>query len=166
MKQQLHDEAHLLGRITKIEEYLVSLERKMDTLISRSVPNSVVAKPIPKPFQPSVNTSVQTNGGQNGRHKERIMHTTICADCKKECTVPFKPTGDRPVYCKDCFSRRKSGSSFNVKTEQAPKAPLPVQVVNEALNVTKPQVKEKKKVVAVKKSATKKKVAPKKNRKR
>ncbi|MCK5451357.1 MAG: hypothetical protein KAI70_06295, partial [Candidatus Omnitrophica bacterium] len=26
----------------------------------------------------------------------------------KECEVPFKPRDDRPVYCKDCFSKRKN----------------------------------------------------------
>jgi CxxC-x17-CxxC domain-containing protein len=33
------------------------------------------------------------------------MHKTICGDCGKECEVPFRPTGDRPVYCSDCFSK-------------------------------------------------------------
>ncbi|MFH1776428.1 MAG: CxxC-x17-CxxC domain-containing protein [Candidatus Omnitrophota bacterium] len=35
------------------------------------------------------------------------MHKATCAECKKECEVPFKPSGDRPVYCKDCFSKRR-----------------------------------------------------------
>jgi len=35
------------------------------------------------------------------------MHNAICADCGKECQVPFMPTGDKPVYCSDCFSKRK-----------------------------------------------------------
>ncbi len=38
----------------------------------------------------------------------RQMHKAVCADCKRECEVPFKPNNDRPVYCKDCFSKRKS----------------------------------------------------------
>ena len=44
-------------------------------------------------------------GGFGGRPRE--MHKAVCAECKKECDVPFKPSGDRPVYCKDCFSKRK-----------------------------------------------------------
>jgi CxxC-x17-CxxC domain-containing protein len=39
--------------------------------------------------------------------RPRQMHKATCADCKKECEVPFKPSGDRPVYCKECFSKRK-----------------------------------------------------------
>ena len=44
-------------------------------------------------------------GGFGGRRRE--MHKATCADCKKECEVPFKPSGDRPVYCKECYSKRK-----------------------------------------------------------
>ncbi len=31
----------------------------------------------------------------------------ICAECKQECTVPFEPTQGRPVYCKECFAKRR-----------------------------------------------------------
>ncbi|MFH1208431.1 MAG: CxxC-x17-CxxC domain-containing protein [Candidatus Omnitrophota bacterium] len=40
----------------------------------------------------------------------REMHKAICGECKKECEVPFKPREDRPVYCKDCFAKRKDAS--------------------------------------------------------
>ncbi len=33
----------------------------------------------------------------------------ICSICKKETTVPFKPEPGRPVYCKDCVAKMKSG---------------------------------------------------------
>lgn len=45
--------------------------------------------------------------GGGGGFGPRQMHKAQCADCKKECEVPFKPSGDRPVYCRDCFSKRK-----------------------------------------------------------
>lgn len=38
---------------------------------------------------------------------QRKMYTAICAGCGKECTVPFEPRGDRPVYCRECFAQRK-----------------------------------------------------------
>lgn len=37
--------------------------------------------------------------------REREMYTVICAECGVETQVPFKPTDDRPVYCRDCFQR-------------------------------------------------------------
>jgi CxxC-x17-CxxC domain-containing protein len=33
-----------------------------------------------------------------------------CADCRAAKKVPFVPTGDRPVYCSDCFSQMGGGS--------------------------------------------------------
>lgn len=33
--------------------------------------------------------------------------SVICAACGQETTVPFQPTGDRPVYCRDCFLKQK-----------------------------------------------------------
>ena len=46
-------------------------------------------------------------GGRGGFDRgPREMHKAICAKCKKECEVPFKPTEGRDVFCKDCFVRR------------------------------------------------------------
>ena len=33
------------------------------------------------------------------------MFKAICSDCGKECEVPFRPTGERPVFCSDCFKK-------------------------------------------------------------
>ena len=44
------------------------------------------------------------NGG--GYRQQREMHPAVCAECGKDTEVPFEPSGDRPVYCRDCFSRR------------------------------------------------------------
>lgn len=37
----------------------------------------------------------------------REMHKIKCAECGEEGEVPFKPRGDSPVYCKDCFMKKK-----------------------------------------------------------
>ncbi len=37
----------------------------------------------------------------------REMHKVICSDCGAETEVPFKPIEGRPVYCKECYSKRK-----------------------------------------------------------
>ncbi len=45
---------------------------------------------------------------QDGYNRQpREMHKAVCSDCKQECEVPFKPRGDRPIYCKECYSKRK-----------------------------------------------------------
>ncbi len=35
----------------------------------------------------------------------REEHEVTCADCGVQTTVPFKPTGDRPVKCRDCVQK-------------------------------------------------------------
>lgn len=35
------------------------------------------------------------------------MHKAKCSDCGKDCEVPFKPTEGKPVYCKDCYQKRR-----------------------------------------------------------
>lgn len=37
----------------------------------------------------------------------RQMYDAVCSDCGQPCQVPFKPSGDRPVYCRECFSKHK-----------------------------------------------------------
>ncbi len=39
---------------------------------------------------------------------QREMHAATCAACGIETQVPFRPSGDRPVYCRDCFSSNNS----------------------------------------------------------
>jgi CxxC-x17-CxxC domain-containing protein len=39
-----------------------------------------------------------------GRRSNRAsMHQVVCSKCGKDCEVPFKPTGSRPVFCSQCF---------------------------------------------------------------
>ncbi len=40
----------------------------------------------------------------------REMHPAVCAQCGKDTTVPFRPRGDKPVYCSNCFSGMRSNS--------------------------------------------------------
>ncbi len=40
------------------------------------------------------------------------MHSAVCATCGKNCEVPFRPTGDKPIYCSSCFEK-EGGASTN-----------------------------------------------------
>ncbi len=40
----------------------------------------------------------------------REMHPAVCAECGSDTMVPFRPRGDRPVYCSDCFGKMKASS--------------------------------------------------------
>ncbi len=48
-----------------------------------------------------------SEGGFRGNRPPREMHKATCADCGNECEVPFKPSKDKPVYCRDCFRKHK-----------------------------------------------------------
>lgn len=48
------------------------------------------------------------DGGGGGSSGPRQTFSVICAECGKEAQVPFKPTGSRPVYCNDCFSKKRA----------------------------------------------------------
>ena len=45
-------------------------------------------------------------GGRGNFGGPREMHKATCAECKTECEVPFKPNGEKPVYCRDCFNKK------------------------------------------------------------
>ncbi|ODS41359.1 hypothetical protein BEH94_11950 [Candidatus Altiarchaeales archaeon WOR_SM1_SCG] len=40
-------------------------------------------------------------------YKKREWHRVICSNCGKDTTVPFKPDGIRPVYCYECYLKRR-----------------------------------------------------------
>ena len=46
-------------------------------------------------------------GSFGGRDSGRSsMHDAVCDECGKKCQVPFKPSGERPIYCSDCFEKK------------------------------------------------------------
>ncbi|KKR05798.1 MAG: hypothetical protein UT34_C0002G0305 [candidate division WS6 bacterium GW2011_GWF2_39_15] len=48
------------------------------------------------------------NRGQSDRPE---MHDAICDNCRKNCKVPFKPTGGKPIYCSNCFEKVGGGNN-------------------------------------------------------
>ncbi|MDO8639662.1 MAG: hypothetical protein Q7R53_01935 [bacterium] len=47
-------------------------------------------------------------GGQASGWEDRQMFEAVCADCGKNCKVPFKPSGEKPVFCSNCFGDKKN----------------------------------------------------------
>ena len=43
-------------------------------------------------------------GGRGGGSSELFKAT--CSACHKPCEVPFRPNGDKPVYCSACFNMK------------------------------------------------------------
>ena len=128
----------VVGLLTTLVGKLTSFESKLDTVLDRII-SAPHHQPVPAP-------------SPQQRKEHRPMHKVICADCKKECEVPFKPSVGRPVYCKECFSKRKSGRSFKANIDNKPIDAVPAQAIHD----DKPRDGEKRKFVGKKKSVSKK----------
>ncbi len=55
--------------------------------------------------------------GRGRDFEEKRMHQAVCADCGNKCEVPFKPSGDKPVLCSDCFGGGKGRDFGPSKTD-------------------------------------------------
>jgi CxxC-x17-CxxC domain-containing protein len=43
----------------------------------------------------------------------RELHAAKCSECGADIEVPFKPDGERPVYCRDCYQKNKPRRNFD-----------------------------------------------------
>ena len=43
-------------------------------------------------------------GGRDSRRPS--LHDAVCDECGKDCQVPFRPSGEKPIYCSDCFDKK------------------------------------------------------------
>ena len=74
--------------------------------------SSVVVLYIRWIFKPKIKKEMnkmyrESSSGDRFGDAPREMHKATCADCGKECEVPFKPDGSRPVYCQDCYKKHR-----------------------------------------------------------
>lgn len=103
------EEPDILTLLQEIKTRLVFLEKKVDALAS----------------QPQERRQERSFGhdrvGRDGEFREKSFSKAICAECGQTCEVPFKPSGDRPVYCKECFSKREGGS-FEGRRDNRPRS--------------------------------------------
>jgi len=63
------------------------------------------------------NFNNKQSGGRNFNRRDfgdssgiRQMHRAICSSCGRECEVPFKPSGNKPVFCSSCFEKNRGSS--------------------------------------------------------
>ena len=59
----------------------------------------------------------RSGGGNRNFGKPRFnndrqeMYSATCANCGKQCEVPFRPTGSKPVLCRECFQNNRGSDS-------------------------------------------------------
>lgn len=58
-------------------------------------------------------------GGRGGFGGPREMHKIKCSECGKDAEVPFKPREGVPVYCRDCFFKKKGITPREPRQEES-----------------------------------------------
>jgi len=114
-------------------------------------------------FRSEGNAEPRRFGGRDSRRhsfSDKKMYEAICDKCGKKCEVPFRPTGDRPVYCSECFSKGDNNKSsgqvgsnkqldiINTKLDEILKLLNPVVLPK---TTKKKEVVEKEKIIKPKK---------------
>jgi CxxC-x17-CxxC domain-containing protein len=98
------------------------------------------------------------------------MYDAICSDCGKECQVPFRPTGSKPVFCSECFEKKGGGGEtrrFGDRNDRQPQNNAQLEAINikldKILAILKPtpaEPIEKPVAIVEKKKRLSKKTAP------
>jgi CxxC-x17-CxxC domain-containing protein len=74
--------------------------------------------------------------GPRGAGAAKPMFAAVCANCGAETMVPFKPTNDRPVYCRDCFEAKKASGGTGRERRATPRGAPRDSAPRPALRVT------------------------------
>ena len=161
MKRKPKKNNDIVTIMTTIQEQLAVLDNKLDSFMTKSLTELAQAMAASKPAPVRI-VSVPAQGQTLSTERPgRPMYAVVCFECGQDCEIPFKPSGNRPVYCKTCFTRRKAGSTPTQSAPTAQNAPLfgPNRLKSTA--VLKPKAKVPKKAM-IGKIVGKKKTAPKK----
>jgi CxxC-x17-CxxC domain-containing protein len=65
------------------------------------------------------------------------MYKTTCSNCGKDCEIPFVPTGDRPVFCSECFEKMGGSSSsrrFRDMGDRQPRNDVQLEAISTKLD--------------------------------
>jgi CxxC-x17-CxxC domain-containing protein len=163
MKKKTAKSNDINALMAQIQEQLAVLDRKLDAFMTKSLTELAQARVahVPKPPQP-VQYSSPTAPRPNEQRPARQMYAVVCFECGKDTEIPFKPSGDRPVYCQECFAKRK-GIAPKVSAPK-PQAFSIAPASTPAPTAETPSASKKK--VTSKKTVAKKKVVAKKQPKR
>ena len=65
------------------------------------------AAPAQDSYAPAYAGAPAGYGGGYRERRPRELFEAVCADCGKTASVPFRPSGAKPVYCSDCFQNHR-----------------------------------------------------------
>ncbi len=56
--------------------------------------------------------------GRDRGRSDREMFDAVCDECGDNCKVPFKPTGNKPIFCSHCFENQGGSDSRNDRRDR------------------------------------------------
>lgn len=143
--------------LVQIQEQLAVLDNKFEQFMTKSLKELAEAlaasRPAPRPqVLQAAPAAIQRPVERSGRP----LYAIVCYACGKDAELPFKPSGDRPVYCKECFAKKKAEAralplKSNAVLIAKPDAPQPA-----AKSPAKAKKAVTRKKAAVKKKSVKK----------
>lgn len=89
---------------TKTEEPIVEETKAEEPKVEEIKAEELkTEEPVSSTTAPADDTVISTSTDQMGRQ----LYNVKCAKCGKDAQVPFKPSGDRPVFCRDCYAQQR-----------------------------------------------------------
>ncbi len=118
----------MIQDLINLPNHHIYLKLMVDGVTSRPF-SAVTMPPLKFETDPSIQSSIIQHSRANyGRSRAKVEaeiaswsgmgmgedqsseeHQTVCWNCGKTATVPFKPDGKRPVYCQSCLKQIEEG---------------------------------------------------------
>ncbi len=73
--------------------------------------------------RPSFQKKSWGNDRGGGDRGDKTLFRATCSDCGQSCEVPFRPTGEKPVYCSNCFSSKRGGGDRGSRQDFGSRGP-------------------------------------------
>lgn len=84
-------------------------EEPQEEKVVEEKPEEAADAPEPEAETPASDTNTSSEPTPAGTDQQgRQLYNVKCSNCGNDTQVPFKPSGDRPVYCRDCYMQKKN----------------------------------------------------------
>jgi len=95
------------------DDKVVADDKPVEKPIAEEATDTPSPTPTPAsdPVASADDAAVPAGTDQQGRQ----LYDVKCADCGKDTQVPFKPSGNRPVYCRDCYMQKRGGADRGMR---------------------------------------------------
>ncbi len=71
-----------------------------------------------RPSERHSNVRGRERSGDRGQKSDQEMFAATCTTCGKGCEVPFRPDGQKPVLCRECYAAKNSYDAGGVKRQE------------------------------------------------